>query len=71
MSKRPTPTEIREHYKPDVEAMRTSDLLRMATDEGFEKRTPKYIKTELIGLANMECKNRGIEFPIFAKFFSP
>ena len=70
MSKRPTPAEIRNHYEPDVKAMRTSDLLRMATDDGFEKQTPKYIKIELIKLANIECKNRGIEFPVFAKFFS-
>jgi len=69
MSKRPTPTEIREHYRPDVEALSTPDLLRMVRGE-FEKGTPKYIKQELVTLASLTCISRGIQFPVFAACFT-
>jgi hypothetical protein len=69
MSKRPTPQEIRDHYRPNVEALSTSDLLRMADSEGFSKVTPKYIRTELVSLAIDECTSRGITFRSFARAF--
>lgn len=69
MSKRPTPTEIREHYRPNVEALSTSDLLRMVRGD-FEKGTPKYIKQELVTLANVICIERGIQFPSFTACFT-
>lgn len=69
MSKRPTPTEIKEHYRPDVEALSTPDLLRMVRGE-FEKGTPKYIERELVKLANVICIERGIEFPTFTAYFT-
>ena len=69
MSKRPTPTEIRKHYRPDVEALSTRDLLRMVKGD-FEKGTPKYIKQELVTLASVICIERGIAFPSFAACFT-
>lgn len=69
MSKRPTPAEIREHYRPNVEALSTPDLFRMVRGD-FEKGTPKYIKTELVTLANIICIERGIQFPAFAACFT-
>jgi hypothetical protein len=69
MSKRPTPTEIRDHYRPNIEALTTRDLLRMVRGD-FEKGTPKYIKKELQHLANIEARSRGIEFPTFTACFT-
>jgi|SaaInlV_120m_DNA_3_1039746.scaffolds.fasta_scaffold110571_1 hypothetical protein len=69
MSKRPTPQEIRDHYRPNVEALSTSDLLRLVRG-GVEKNTPQYIKKELERLANDEAQSRGIEFPTFTAYFS-
>jgi len=69
MSKRPTPTEIREHYRPDVEALSTADLLRMVRGD-LEKGTPKYIERELVTLANVICIERGIQFPSFTACFT-
>ena len=71
MSKRPTPTQIRDEYRPNVEALSTSDLLRMVRGgDCFAKGTPQYIKKELQHLAHIEAKSRGIEFPIFAACFT-
>ena len=48
MSKRPTPTEIRDHYRPNVEALDTDNLLRMVRGgDCFAKGAPQYIKKEL------------------------
>ena len=69
MSKRPTPQEIRDHYRPNVEALSTSDLLRLVKG-GVEKGTPQYIKKELQHLASVEAQSRGIEFPFFTACFS-
>lgn len=68
MSKRPTPTAIRDHYRDNVAALRPIDLARMVRGE-FEPATPKYIRKELLYLANEESLKRGIEYPYFASFF--
>ena len=69
MSKRPTPTQIRDHYRPNVEALSRTDLLRLVRGD-VEKGTPQYIKKELQHLANNEAQSRGIEFPIFTACFT-
>jgi hypothetical protein len=71
MSKRPTPTEIRDAYRPNVEALSRTDLLRMVRGgDCFAKGTPQYIKKELQHLANIEARSRGIEFPTFTACFT-
>ena len=71
MSKRPTPTEIRDHYRPNVEALGNDDLLRMVRGgDCFAKGAPQYIKKELQTLATIEAQERGIDYPIFAACFT-
>jgi len=67
--RRPSVTDIREHYRPNVEALSDMDLLRMVRGD-FEKGTPKYIAGPLSDLASDIAQERGIEFPYFASFFT-
>ena len=52
-----------------MEALSTPDLLRMVRGD-LEKGTPKYIKQELVTLANVICIERGIQFPSFTACFT-
>lgn len=64
MSKRPTPTQIRDNYRPGIEALATDDLLRMAKmSANFATGTPQYIKKELQTLATIEAQRRGVPNP--------
>ena len=47
---RPTADEVQAHYRPDVEALNTQDLLRMVRGD-FEPGTPAYIARPLQDLA--------------------
>ena len=67
--RRPSVTEIKEHYRTNVETLNERDLLRMVRGD-FEKGTPKYIAGPLQDLAFEIAQERGIEFPYFASFFT-
>lgn len=69
MSNRPTEAEVQEHYRPNVEALDTADLLRMVKGDGFATDTPKYIRKALQGLASKVAQERGINLPLFASYF--
>lgn len=69
MAKRPTAQEVREHYRADVEALSTQDLLRMVRGD-FEKGTPQYLAKPLRELATGIAQDRGIEFPLFTSYFT-
>jgi hypothetical protein len=65
MSTHPTPAEIQAHYRANVEALSTPDLLRMVRGD-FAPGTPAYIRKPLTGLASLIAQDRGVTLPLFS-----
>lgn len=65
MAKRPTPTQIRENYAPQVRECSLSQLATMIRGE----LEPKWIGEALVPLAIEEAERRGIEYPPFWALF--
>jgi hypothetical protein len=68
-SKRPTPQQVRDHYRADIEALPTPDLLRMVRGD-FEPGTPAYFSEPMRDVAIEVAQARGIAFPTFTAILS-